>query len=140
MTLTEYTVLFFMILGAVFIFVASIGLLKMPDVYLRMSASTIAATFGVASVLIAAAIHFKSLTITLHIAGIIIFLVLTVPVGAHMLGRAAAIIGLKQWDKTVCNEIEGKYCEETHQFCAPGQEPGQATETEDPDDLESPMQ
>jgi len=119
MTLTEYTVLFFMILGAVFIFVASIGLLKMPDVYLRMSASTIAATFGVASVLVAAAIHFKALTVTLHITGIIIFLILTVPVGAHMLGRAAAIIGLKQWDKTVCNEIEGKYNEDTHQFHAP---------------------
>jgi multicomponent Na+:H+ antiporter subunit G len=117
MTFQEYLVLFFMILGALFIFVASIGLLKMPDVYLRMSAATIAATFGVASVLIAAAIHFATLTVLLHITGIIIFLILTVPVGAHMLGRAAVIIGLKQWDKTVCNDIAGKYNEETHQFC-----------------------
>ncbi len=117
MTITEYIVLFFMILGALFIFVASIGLLKMPDVYLRMSAATIAATFGVASVLVAAAIHFGTITVTLHILGIIIFLILTVPVGAHMLGRAAVIIGLKQWNRTVSNDIEGTYDEETHQFC-----------------------
>lgn len=116
MTFNEYLVLFFLILGTIFIFVASIGLLKMPDVYLRMSASTIAATFGVASMLIAVAIYFNSVLITLHIVGIIIFLILTVPVGAHMLGRAASIIGLKMWDKTVCNEIEGKYNEDDHSF------------------------
>jgi len=121
MTFQDYLVLFFMILGALFIFVASIGLIKMPDVFLRMSASTIAATFGVASVLVAAAIHFSTLTVFLHITGIIIFLILTVPVGAHMLGRAAVISGQKKWHKTVCDDIAGKYNEDTHQFS--GMEP-----------------
>ena len=112
----EILVLIFLTIGTLFILIASIGLLKMPDVYLRMSASTIAGTFGVATMLIAVAIYFLDITVTLHIIGIIIFLILTVPIGAHMLGRAAHIIGLKMWDKTVCDDLEGKYDEETNQF------------------------
>jgi multicomponent Na+:H+ antiporter subunit G len=116
MTLTEYLVLFFLIIGSLFILVASIGLLKMPDVYLRMSASTIAGTFGVASMLVGAAIYFADITITLHIAGVIVFLILTVPIGAHMLGKNAHLIGLKMWDKTVCDDLKGKFNEETNTY------------------------
>ena len=112
----NYIVLLFLVLGTIFIFVASIGLLKMPDVYLRMSASTIAGTFGVASMLIAVAIFFGGLSLILHVAGVILFLILTVPVGAHMLGRTSHIIGLKMWDKTVADDMKGKYNEETHGF------------------------
>lgn len=112
----EFFVFFFLIIGTIFIFIGSLGLLKMPDVYLRMSASTIAGTFGVASMLIAAAIHFFSLSVTLHITGVIIFLILTVPIGAHMMGRASTIISLPKWNKTVCDDVEGKYNEEKNVF------------------------
>ena len=112
----EILVLFFLIIGTIFILIASIGLLKMPDVFLRMSASTIAGTFGVASMLIAVAIYFLNVTITLHIIGIIIFLILTVPIGAHMLGRASHNIGLKMWDRTVCDDLKGKYDEKTKEY------------------------
>ncbi len=105
----EYIVLFFLILGAMFILIASIGLLKMPDVYLRMSASTIAGTFGVASMLVGVAIHFFSAILTLHIIGIIIFLILTVPIGAHMIARASYINNLPMWDKTVKDDLKDKY-------------------------------
>ncbi len=114
--LSEIFILFFLILGALFILVASIGLLRMPDVYLRMAASTIAATLGVSCMLIAVAIHFRSASMCLHVLGVIIFLVLTVPIGAHMMGRAAHIIGLKKWNKTIKDDLEGKYNPETHGF------------------------
>ncbi len=112
----EYIVLFFLLAGCLAILIASIGLLKMPDLYLRMSASTIAGTFGVASMLIAVAVHFASLGITLHIIGVIIFLILTVPIGANMLGRTAHIIGTKKWEKTVCDDMRGKFDDETNSF------------------------
>ncbi len=112
----EILVSILLVIGTIFIFLASIGLLKMPDVYLRMSASAIAATFGVASMLLAAAIYFMELGLTLHIIGLIIFLVLTVPIGTHMLGRTSHIIGLDMWDKTVCDDLKGKYCDETNDF------------------------
>lgn len=112
--MSEYFVIFFMVIGAIFIFVASIGLLKMPDVYLRMSASTIAGTFGVASMLLAAAIHFYDFGIFVHIIGVIIFLILTVPVGAHMLGRSSHIIGLPMWNNTVRDDLKDMYDHEKH--------------------------
>ena len=112
----EYLTLIFLITGTVFIFIASIGLLKMPDVYLRMSASTIAGTFGVASMLIAAAIHFYDLGLALHILGVIVFLILTVPIGAHMLGRVSHNIGLDQWNKTVCDDLKGKYNPDKNEY------------------------
>ncbi|MGM0613222.1 MAG: monovalent cation/H(+) antiporter subunit G [Bacteroidota bacterium] len=112
----EYIILFFLILGTLFILTAAIGLLKMPDVFLRMSASTIAATFGVASMLIAVAIHFGSVRITIHVTGIIVFLILTVPVGAHMMARASHIIGLPMWHKTNRNDLKGKYKPDCHGF------------------------
>lgn len=111
-----------LIIGTVFIFLASIGLLRMPDVYLRMSASAIAATFGVASMLLAAALHFMELGLTLHIIGLIILLVLTVPIGAHMLGRTSHVIGLSMWKKTVCDDLAGKYNIETNDFDSPDTE------------------
>jgi multicomponent Na+:H+ antiporter subunit G len=114
--MAEFFVFFFLIIGTIFIFIGSLGLLKMPDVYLRMSASTIAGTFGVASMLIAAAIHFFSLGVTLHIIGVIVFLILTVPIGAHMMGRAATIISLPKWEKMVYDDAEGKYNEEKNVF------------------------
>ena len=112
----EFFVLFFLIMGAIFILIASIGLVKMPDVFLRMSASTIAATFGVSSMLIAVVIHFGSIGMMFHVAGVIVFLVLTVPVGAHLMGRASHIIGLPMWDKTVKDDLKGKYNPQTHSF------------------------
>lgn len=105
----EIIVIILMVLGTIFIFLAAVGLLKMPDVFLRMSASTIAATLGVSSILIALAVHFSTLGITVHVIGTNIFLFLTVPVGAHLMGRAAHKAKYKQWDKTVVDRLEGKY-------------------------------
>jgi len=105
----EIVVIFLMVLGTIFIFLAAVGLLKMPDVFLRMSASTIAATLGVSSILIALAVHFADFGITVHVIGTNIFLFLTVPVGAHLMGRAAHKAKYQQWDKTVVDRLEGKY-------------------------------
>jgi multicomponent Na+:H+ antiporter subunit G len=105
----EFVVIFLMVLGTIFIFLAAVGLLKMPDVFLRMSASTIAATLGVSSILIALAVHFADFGITVHVIGTNIFLFLTVPVGAHLMGRAAHKAKYQQWDKTVVDRLEGMY-------------------------------
>jgi multicomponent Na+:H+ antiporter subunit G len=112
----EIVMISFMVLGTIFIFIAAVGLLKMPDVYLRMSSSTIAATLGVSSILIALAIHFSTFGITVHVIGTSIFLFLTVPVGAHMMGRAAHKARYQQWDKTLVDRLEGKYNTKTRKL------------------------
>jgi multicomponent Na+:H+ antiporter subunit G len=114
-------ILIFLILGTIFIFIASIGLIKMPDVYLRMSASTIAATFGVSSMLISVAIYFGTTGMAFHVAGVIVFLILTVPVGAHMIGRASHINKLPMWDKTFRDDMRGTYNPDNNEFMNPGE-------------------
>lgn len=108
----EIIVIALLLLGTVFILLAAVGLLKMPDVFLRMSASTIAATLGVSSILTALAVHFADIGIIAHVIGINIFLFLTVPVGAHLMGRAAHKAGYPKWDKTLVDRLEEKYNEQ----------------------------
>lgn len=111
--MTEVLVVALMLIGALVILVASVGLLRMPDVYLRMSSATIAATFGVASMLLAVAIHFGSVRHALYVLGVIVFLILSVPVGSHMLGIAAYVAGLPLWKGTVSDQLKDQIDLET---------------------------
>ena len=111
--MAEILVIALLLIGALVILIASIGLLRMPDVYLRMSSATIAATFGVASMLLAVAIHFGSLGQALHVLGVIVFLILSVPVGSHMLGIAAYVAELPMWKGTVTDQLKDKINLET---------------------------
>lgn len=96
-------------LGALFVLLAAVGILRMPDTYLRMATTTKAATLGVGLLLGAAAFYFMDLSVTTRVLAIIIFIVLTAPVGAHLIGRASYIVGNKLWEKSVIDDLEGKY-------------------------------
>ena len=96
-------------LGVVFTLLAGIGSIRMPDFYMRTSISTKAVTLGVGLSLVAAAVSFQDFGVTTRIVAIIFFIILTAPVGAHVLGRAAYFARVKLWDKSVINELSGKY-------------------------------
>lgn len=106
----------FIIIGSVMILISSIGLIRMPDLYLRMSATTKAATLGVGFILIGTAIHFWEVGIVSRLAIIIVFLLLTAPIAAHMIGRAAYIDGVPLWEKTSVDELKSKYDQNTHEL------------------------
>jgi multicomponent Na+:H+ antiporter subunit G len=42
-----------------------------------------------------------------------VFVLLTAPVAAHMIGRAAYLTGVPLWEKTVCDELREQRHEET---------------------------
>lgn len=107
---------FLFILGALLMLLAGIGLLRMPDLFLRMSATSKAATLGVILIMAAAAVYFNDLGVTGRAAGIVIFIILTAPISAHMIGRAAYITGEHLWSKTSIDEMKGRYDEDTHQL------------------------
>jgi multicomponent Na+:H+ antiporter subunit G len=101
----DYLSLIIMLTGVVFILIAALGLLRMPDLFLRMSTTTKAATLGVGLVFIGAALSFRELGVTTRALAIVVFLLLTAPVGAHMLGRAAHMGGIELWKNTVTDEL-----------------------------------
>lgn len=101
-----------MLTGAFFMFVAAVGVLRMPDLFLRMSATSKSATLGAACMLLAAAVHFNDFGITTRAVATIVFLFLTAPVAAHRIGRAAYFLGVPLWKGTVRDDLRGRYSAE----------------------------
>lgn len=86
-------------LGAAVMLLASIGLVRMPDLYLRMQAATKASTLGLTLLAAAAALHFGELSVAARVFLIVFFVFLTAPIGAHALGRAAYRTGIRPWTR-----------------------------------------
>ena len=55
--MTNFLIAFCLLSGAFFMLVAAIGVLRLPDLYQRLHASSKAATLGVALLLLGAALH-----------------------------------------------------------------------------------
>lgn len=114
--ITDIFVGIFSLLGAIFVLLASIGLLRMPDSYLRISVTTKAATLGIGLLLIAAAIHFKDFSITTRVLAIILFMLLTAPVSGHLIGRTSYLSGVRLWKDSVMDDMKGKYHKATQEL------------------------
>ncbi|MCH8546427.1 MAG: monovalent cation/H(+) antiporter subunit G [Cryomorphaceae bacterium] len=102
--------------GALFILLAAVGILRMPDFYMRVSVTTKAATLGVGLILVASTFAFKDFSVTSRVLAILVFILLTAPVGAHMIGRAAYFIGVSMWNKSKLDDLEDKYDKKSHKL------------------------
>jgi multicomponent Na+:H+ antiporter subunit G len=101
---TEWIAHAFFIAGATLAVLAAVGVLRMPDVFTRMQASTKASTLGLGCLLIALAIHRPDLAVVVRAGSIAAFVLLTSAVGAHVIARAAALTGTPLWKGTVVDE------------------------------------
>ena len=89
-----------LITGALFSLIASVGIIRLKDFYMRMHAASKAATLGSGLLLLALALHSGQLdVVTRAIAGVVFFL-LTAPVSAHLLATAAYRVGYKPCSDT----------------------------------------
>jgi multicomponent Na+:H+ antiporter subunit G len=112
--LREFLVIGLVMIGAFFMFLAGLGLLRMPDLFLRMSSTTKAGTLGAGLILLGAAIHFDTFDVSTRAFATIGFLLLTAPVAAHMIGRAAYFDGVPLWAGTVQDDLRSHYRASTH--------------------------
>ena len=98
--MTEVVAGLLALVAGAFALVAGLGMLRMPDLLLRMHASTKAGTLACGITMLAAALVFGDLAVAVRAAGVVLFLLLTAPVAAHMLGRAALRTGVptRMWD------------------------------------------
>jgi len=92
------------LVGSAFTLLAAIGVLRMPDVFTRMQASTKASTLGLACLLIGAALQGGDFASFIRIASIGAFVLLTTPVSAHVIARASYFAGVPLWEGTVLDE------------------------------------
>lgn len=105
MPLQEIFSIFLIIVGTILMLISAIGIIRLPDFYLRMSAITKAATLGLFLLLIGLAIFFNRPELTIKSAVIILLVLLSNPVGAHAIARAAYMNGTKLWEGNIINEL-----------------------------------
>ena len=94
----------FILAGATLALLAGVGILRMPDVFTRMQASTKASTLGLGCLLIALAIRYPETAVVVRAAAIAAFMMLTTAVAAHVIARAAARSGAPLWKGTLVDE------------------------------------
>ncbi|AJR05631.1 Na+/H+ antiporter subunit G [Photobacterium gaetbulicola] len=86
-----------LLFGTFFTLVASLGIVRMPDLYTRMHAATKAGTVGICFLLLAVSLSMPEVTVISRVIGTILFLFITAPVAAHLLGKAMQQKGYKIW-------------------------------------------
>nr|WP_230375721.1 monovalent cation/H(+) antiporter subunit G [Methanolobus vulcani] len=99
-----------LVIGLFFVFLAMLGLARLPDVYNRLHATTKIGTLGAFGVMLSillkvgfSAMGVKALTVAL-------FILVTSPVAAHMISRAAHRHGVGLCKESVIDEY-GKACD-----------------------------
>lgn len=103
--LADFIAAILLIVGSSFALIAALGLWRFPDIYCRMHAASKAGTLGSGVMLIAIAFHAGDLgTSTRAVAGFVFFL-LTAPVSAHLLAKAAYAVGYRMSDESVLDEF-----------------------------------
>lgn len=100
--LLEAAVAAFIIIGAAFTLIGSLGLVRLPDFYLRTHGPTKATTLGVGGILIASVLFHSMSTghYSIHEVLITVFLFITAPVSAHMMVKAAMHLNLSRTPET----------------------------------------
>ena len=93
-----------LVIGAFLMFLTGVGLLRMPDIFTRMHAATKSASLGVALLLLAAALFFQETMVVTKAVVTIVFIFLTAPVAASLLGRAAYARRTPLWEHSVLDE------------------------------------
>lgn len=107
--MTDILIMILSTVGAIFVLISSIGIVRMPDFYTRLSITIKAATLGIGCILTAAAIHFAEFSTTTKVLAIVFFLFITSPVAAFLIARSAYISGIKLWKRSVVDELQDKY-------------------------------
>lgn len=129
--MSEILVYVLLFSGASLLLLAAVGVNRMPDLISRIQAAAKASSLGAGLMVMALAVYFGDFGVTVRALLIIAFLLLTVPVAGHVLGRAAYFIGVPLWEHTIVDELKGRYDTETHELDSPtGQNDIQAAQGE----------
>src|SRR5690606_31071805 len=91
------------------ILIASVGIVRMPDFYLRLSVTVKASTLGIGFVLLSTVLYFGDLAVATKALAIVFFLFLTSPISAQLLGRISYFSGIPLWKKSVLDDVKGQY-------------------------------
>lgn len=98
-----------LLIGLVFVFLGMLGLIRLPDVYNRLHTTAKIGTLGAFGVMLSIVMRTGLTPIGVKAIAVGIFLLLTAPIGAHMITRAAHRHGVGLCKESIIDEY-GKAC------------------------------
>ena len=116
--MTEWLTSILVVAGAAWMLLAGLGALRMPDLPMRMHATTKAGALGCGLIMAGVAVHFAETAVTVRTIAIIGFITLTAPVAAHVLARAGYLVGVPLWHGVVRDDLKGRYDPDTHRLAS----------------------
>ena len=108
--ISSFVIAFFVLVGAFFSVVTALGCIRLPDVYSRTHAASKSATLGVMCILIGTLIFFftEEGIFSSRVVLAILFVLITAPVGSHLIARAAYNSGIKLADESIQDDLAKK--------------------------------
>ena len=113
--MTDFVVSALVLVGSAFMFMAALGVVRMKDMYMRLSALTKAPTMGVGLLLVANIVESPAIDVVLKALAILAFGFFASPIAAHMICRAAYFQHMPLWEGTVVDELKGHYDRYSHE-------------------------
>lgn len=101
----EWIIAILLVGGALFMLIAAIGVIRFPDLYMRMHAATKATSFGILLMLIGMSVYLPVIDVIFEALMVITFIFLTAPIASHMIGRVAHLLHVPLWEKTGIDEL-----------------------------------
>jgi multicomponent Na+:H+ antiporter subunit G len=114
--MSEIFVSVLLLSGASFMILAAVGILRLPDLPTRMHASTKAGALGAMLIMGGVALHFGDSAVSARAVAFIVFILLTAPVAAHVIGRAGYFTGVELWKGTTKDQLRERYDPDTHRL------------------------
>ncbi|MDX1258763.1 monovalent cation/H(+) antiporter subunit G [Exiguobacterium sp. K1] len=105
--ISDFFVAAFALIGAFFSLVTALGLIRLPDLYTRAHAASKSATLGVMSILISVIIYFVAEDgfFSSRVVLGIVFVLITAPIGGHLIARAAYYSDVPLWKGSVQDDL-----------------------------------
>jgi multicomponent Na+:H+ antiporter subunit G len=105
----QIVAIIFTLLGLGLTLIGAIGVLRMPDIYHRLHASSKCATLGLIGLLIGVACHLSNYpgggALVIKAVITVLFAFIALPTGSHVLAKAAWKDRARQWEGTLDDEL-----------------------------------
>lgn len=115
--MTEFFTSLLLLLGAFLMLLSGIGIIRMPDLLTRMHATSKAGALGIGLMACGYMVfYYENTSMVVRALAMVMFVLVTAPVAAHVLARAGYFVGIKLWEGTVKDVIKERYDLKTHRL------------------------
>ena len=101
-----------MLIGSIFYFFGTLGIVRFPDLYTRLQATTLSTVIGACGIILGVILLEGISAASAKAFLVMIFLLLTAPVASHAIARAGYFSGVKMCPQSVVDEYRSHVLKE----------------------------